>query len=163
MRPKLAMKKFHITSEFAEYDSAEELPAKQKQLLLKAEEAVQTAYAPYSKFKVGAAVLLEDGKIVLGSNQENVSYPLGLCAERVALFAASAQHPGVKITGIAVTSSSDNPVSPCGACRQVMAEFESLHKNQMQILMKGASGKIIAADGVKNLLPMMFSEKDLST
>jgi len=155
------MKKFQVVSEFVEYNSAKELSTQQTELLAKAEEAANGAYAPYSKFKVGAAVLLENGKIVTGSNQENASYPLGLCAERVALFAASAQHPGIKITGIAVTASSENPVSPCGACRQVMAEYESLHKNQMRILLKGTSEKIIAADGVKNLLPLMFSEKDL--
>jgi len=155
------MKKLLINSEFIEYDSAEELPLQQKELLEQAEQAAKSAYAPYSKFKVGAAVLLDNGKIITGSNQENASYPLGLCAERVALFAASAQNPGMKITGIAVTSSSENPASPCGACRQVMAEYESLHKNEMRILLKGASGKIIAADGVKNLLPLMFSGKDL--
>lgn len=155
------MKKLLINSEFVEYNSAEELPAQEKELLAQAEQAAKSAYAPYSKFKVGAAVLLEDGKVVSGSNQENASYPIGLCAERVALFAASAQHPGIKITSIAVTTSSENPASPCGACRQVMAEYESLHKNQMRILLKGASKKIIAADGVKNLLPLMFSGKNL--
>jgi cytidine deaminase len=154
------MKKVQVISEFIEYASAAELPAQEKELLAKAEEAAKNAYAPYSKFKVGAAVLLENGKIIIGSNQENASYPLGLCAERVALFAASAQHPGIKITGIAVTSSSENPASPCGACRQVMAEYEMVHQNEMRILLKGASEKIIATDGVKNLLPLMFSGKD---
>jgi cytidine deaminase len=155
------MKKLLINSEFVEYNSPEELPVQEKELLAKAEQAAKSAYAPYSKFKVGAAVLLDNGKIICGSNQENASYPLGLCAERVALFAASAQNPGIKITGIAVTSSSENPASPCGACRQVMAEYESLHKNEMRILLKGASEKIIATSGVKNLLPLMFSGKDL--
>ncbi len=155
------MKKLLINSEFVEYNSTDELPTQEKELLAKANEAAKNAYAPYSKFKVGAAVLLDNGKIISGSNQENASYPLGLCAERVALFAASAQHPGIGITAIAVTSSSKNPTSPCGACRQVMAEYESLHKNQMRILLKGASGKIITTDGIKNLLPLMFSEKDL--
>ena len=156
------MKKLLINSEFVEYNSVEELPAQEKELLAQAEQTAKGAYAPYSKFKVGAAVLLDNGKIITGSNQENASYPLGLCAERVALFAASAQHPGIKITGIAVTTSSENAASPCGACRQVMAEYESLHKNQMRILLKGVSEKIIATDGVKNLLPLMFSGKDLS-
>ena len=156
------MKKLLINSEFTEYECADELPAREKELLAKAEEAAKSAYAPYSKFKVGAAVLLENGKIIIGSNQENASYPLGLCAERVALFAASAQNPGIKITGIAVTAPSENPASPCGACRQVMAEYESLHKNQMRILLKGASEKIIATSGIKNLLPLMFSDKDLN-
>src|SRR5215213_10320201 len=153
------MKKLLINSEFVEYDSVQELPEQEQELLTKAEEAARSAYAPYSKFKVGAAVLLDDGKIISGSNQENASYPLGLCAERVALFAAAAQHPGAGITHIAVTSSSENPVSPCGACRQVMAEYESLHKSEMRILLKGASQRIIATSGVKNLLPLMFSGK----
>src|SRR5712675_2767464 len=126
------MKKLLINSEFVEYNSAGELPAQEKKLLAQAEQAAKDAYAPYSKFKVGAAVMLDNGKIITGSNQENASYPLGLCAERVALFAASAQHPGIKITGIAVASSSENPASACGACRQVMAEYESLHKNEMR-------------------------------
>ena len=156
------MKKLQVVSEFVEYSTTDELPAQEKELVAKAEAAAKSAYAPYSKFKVGAAVLLDNGKIIYGSNQENASYPLGLCAERVALFAASAQNPGIKITGIAVTSSSENPSSPCGACRQVMAEYESLHKNQMRILLKGASEKIIATNGVKNLLPLMFSGKDLN-
>src|SRR5258706_828602 len=156
------MKKVQVISEFSEYVSAAELPVEEKELLTKAEAAAKTAYAPYSKFKVGAAVLLDNGEIVCGSNQENASYPLGLCAERVALVAASAQHPGIRITHIAVTSSSNNPTAPCGGCRQVMAEYESVHKNEMQILLKGAAGKIIAADGVKNLLPLMFSGKDLN-
>jgi cytidine deaminase len=155
------MKKFLINSEFVEYASADELSVQEKELITQAEQAAKNAYAPYSKFKVGAAVLLDNGKIICGSNQENASYPLGLCAERVALFAASSQYPGIKIKGITVTSSSENPASPCGACRQVMAEYESLHKNEMRILLKGASEKIIATDGVKNLLPLMFSQKNL--
>lgn len=156
------MKKFLINSEFIEYASANELSAQEKELLMQAEQAAKSAYAPYSKFNVGAAILLDNGKIICGSNQENASYPLGLCAERVALFAASARHPGVKITSIAITSSAKNPSAPCGACRQVMAEYESVHGNEMRILLKGAAEKIIAADGVKNLLPLMFSGKDLN-
>ena len=156
------MKKTEIKSEFSEYDSADELSVIEKKLITEAEKTALNAYAPYSNFKVGAAVLLEDGKIICGSNQENSSYPSGLCAERVALFAASAQHPGLKITHIAITSSSQNPAAPCGSCRQVMAEYESIHQNSLRIILKGASQKIIAADGVKNFLPLMFTKKDLS-
>ena len=156
------MKKTEIKSEFAEYDSASELSEAEQKLIQEAEKAAANAYAPYSEFKVGAAVLLEDGKIICGSNQENSSYPIGMCAERVALFAASAQNPGIKITHIAVASSSHNPAAPCGACRQVMAEYETLHKLSINILLKSSSsGKIISANGVKNFLPMMFTRKDL--
>ena len=131
------------------------------ELIRRAKKTRMMARAPYSNFKVGAAVMMEDGKIICGSNQENSSYPSGLCAERVALFAASAQNPGIKITHIAVTSSSQNPAAPCGSCRQVMAEYESIHQNSLRIILKGASEKIIAADGVKNFLPLMFTKKDL--
>ena len=156
------MKKTEIRSEFTEYESLAELSSIEQKLILEAEKAAKDAYAPYSEFKVGAAVLLENGKIICGSNQENSSYPLGLCAERVALFAASAQNPGVKITHIAVTSSSQNPAAPCGACRQVIAEYETLHIQPIGILLQSSSsGKIISANGIKNFLPLMFTRKDL--
>lgn len=156
------MKKTEIKSEFIEYDSVAELSEAEQKLIQEAEAAAKNAYAPYSEFKVGAAVLLENGRIICGSNQENSSYPLGLCAERVALFAASAQNPAVKATHIAITSFSQNPAAPCGACRQVMAEYETLHDHSIIILLKSsASGKIISATGVKNFLPMMFTKKDL--
>jgi cytidine deaminase len=156
------MKQTEIKSEFTEYDSASELNSTEQKLILEAENAAKDAYAPYSQFKVGSAVLLENGKIIIGSNQENSSYPSGLCAERVALFAASAQNPGIKITHIAVTSSSQNPAAPCGACRQAIAEYETLHNHPINILLKSSSsGKIILANGIKNFLPLMFSRKDL--
>jgi cytidine deaminase len=156
------MKKTEIKSEFTEYDSAAELSVGEQKLIQEAEKAAANAYAPYSEFKVGAAVFLENGKIICGSNQENSSYPVGMCAERVALFAASAQNPGVKVTHIAITSSSQNPAAPCGACRQVIAEYELLHKHSISILLKSStSGKIIGADGIKNFLPLMFTKKDL--
>src|SRR5258706_5053657 len=106
------MKKVQVISEFSEYVSAAELPVEEKELLTEAEAAAKTAYAPYSKFKVGAAVLLDNGQIVCGSNHENASYPLALCAEQVALFAASGQHPGIRLTPIAVEPSSQNPPHP---------------------------------------------------
>ncbi|HLG36220.1 MAG TPA: cytidine deaminase [Bacteroidia bacterium] len=156
------MNKKEIKSEFVEYDSVTELGSAEQNLILEAERAAKNAYAPYSEFKVGAAVLFEDGKIICGSNQENASYSSGLCAERVALFAASAQNPSVKITHIAVTSSSQNPAAPCGACRQVISEYEMLHNHPVSILLKSSSsGKIISARGIKNFLPLMFTRKDL--
>lgn len=156
------MKKTEIKSEFTEYDSAAELNSAEQKLILEAENAAKNAYAPYSEFHVGAAVMLENGKIIIGSNQENSSYPSGLCAERVALFAASAQNPGIKITTIAITSSSQNPAAPCGSCRQVIAEYETLHNHPINIFLKSSSsGKIISANGIINFLPLMFTKKDL--
>jgi cytidine deaminase len=156
------MKKVEVISEFIEHDSVSELSNEQQQLIREAEAAAKNAYAPYSEFKVGVAVLLENGTTILGNNQENSSYPLGLCAERVALFAASAQNPGIKITHIAIASSSQNPAAPCGACRQVIAEYEMLHNDVIDIVLKSSStGKIISAKGIKNFLPLMFTKKDL--
>jgi cytidine deaminase len=156
------MKKTEIKSEFIEYDSLAELSSEEQTVVRQAEEAAKNAYAPYSEFKVGAAVMLENGKIIFGSNQENSSYPLGLCAERVALFAAAAQYPGIKVTRIAISTSSENPAAPCGACRQVMAEFETRYKQTIDILlMSSTSGKIISSNGIRNFLPLMFTRKDL--
>jgi cytidine deaminase len=156
------MKKTEIKSEFVEYDSLAELSAEEQAVVRQAEEAAKHAYAPYSEFKVGAAVMLENGKIIFGSNQENSSYPLGLCAERVALFAAAAQNPGLKVTRIAIATSSQNPSAPCGACRQVMAEFETRYDHSISILLRSTtSGKIISSNGIKNFLPLMFTRKDL--
>src|SRR6266436_863078 len=142
------MKKVEIKTEFQEFSSANEMPAEEKELLAKAEAAARNAYAPYSQFKVGAAVLLEDGKIICGSNQENASYPAGLCAERVALFAASSQHPGKKIMAVAVAALtgekiSEHAAAPCGSCRQVMAEYESLHHQPMKIIFRGEGKKVL--------------------
>ena len=114
------MQKIQLTSSYEEYNSLNELPADYKSLMLEAHEAAETAYAPYSDFHVGAAVLLANGEIIKGSNQENAAYPSGLCAERVAVFASAVQYPGVKIIAIAVTAmpgSQEEPVmaSPCGA------------------------------------------------
>lgn len=157
------MKKKEIKSEFTEYDSVAELSSAEQKLISEAEQAAANAYAPYSEFKVGAAVLLENGKIICGSNQENSSYPVGMCAERVALFAASANNPGIRVTHLVITSSSQNPAAPCGACRQVIAEYETLHNHSISILLKSSTtGKIISANGVKNFLPLMFTRKDLS-
>src|SRR3972149_7149828 len=119
------MKKIEIKSFFEEYESANELSSEEKNLVEQALAAAENAYAPYSVFKVGAAVLLDNGKIVCGNNQENIAFPSGLCAERVAIFSASAQYPNVGIKSISVVCSSDKikidkPLSPCGACRQAM-------------------------------------------
>ena len=135
-------------------------------LIAAAKSARKNAYAPYSNFQVGAAVLLENGIVVKGNNQENASYPIGLCAERVAVFAAGANYPGIKIKAIAITALSkqfhiDKPVAPCGACRQAIAEYEHRYKSPIRLIMVGESGKVLVADGIGNFLPFMFNGDDL--
>ncbi len=160
----------HITldSTFEEYQSFSELPQVDQALINEAKKAALDAYAPYSHFHVGAAVELENGKIIRGNNQENAAYPSGLCAERVALFAAGAQHPGEKIKSIAITAypeSTDNasvPVSPCGDCRQVMAEYEQRYGQKIRLIMESGEGKFIVAPSVKQLLPFLFNAESMA-
>jgi cytidine deaminase len=147
------------------YHSVDELQPEDRRLLDEALKAAFTAYAPYSGFKVGAAVLLSNGIIVPGSNQENAAYPSGLCAERVAIYSASAGHPGVRIVAIAVIalheSGSHSPVSPCGDCRQVMAETEHRYSSPLKVIMAGADGTILITKNIGTLLPLMFSAENL--
>ena len=124
------------------------------------------AYAPYSKFMVGTALLLDNGKIVLGSNQENAAYPSGLCAERVAIFQAGSIYPEAKILKMAITASSDTnktttPIPPCGACRQSISEYEIKQETPIEIYFMGEIGEIYKSDSIKNLLPLMFDKKFL--
>ena len=155
------MKKIDINTTFTEYENIAELPENIQQLYAAAEEAREKAYAPYSHFKVGAAVLLANGEVITGNNQENGAFPSGLCAERVALFAAGAAHPAVEaealfITARAVDRDLDEPVAPCGACRQVMAETERNQSTKMTVYFMGTTGPILAAEGVESLLPYVF-------
>jgi cytidine deaminase len=159
-------KKLSISSEFEVYDSEKDLPAAENTLLQKAKEALKNAHAPYSNFFVGAAILLENGEIVLGNNQENAAYPSGLCAERVAIFHASAMSPDVAVKTIAISCKSPNtiiegPVTPCGACRQVIAEYETKFNKPIRIIMQGEKGNVYAANGIETLLPLMFNRKYL--
>ena len=144
----------------------EELPQQDADLLRRAHEAARNAYAPYSKFNVGAAVRLTNGAIVTGNNIENAAYPSGLCAERVAMFAAMAQYPGVPFEALAVTAYSnskciDEPVAPCGACRQVMVEVEQVSKRPLRVLSQGDTGPIMVFDGIESLMPFVFLGKFL--
>ncbi len=136
------------------------------ELLLIAREAVKTSHAPYSKYHVGAAVRLSNGLIFKGSNQENISFPVGLCAERVAVFSAMAAHPGATIESIAITAVSDDfevaaPVPPCGMCRQAILEFEMKFNNSIRLILGGHSGKVLIIEGMRNLLPLAFVENGL--
>ena len=138
----------------------DELSAEDRQLVDAAVASMQNAYSPYSHFKVGAAVRLSDGSIVTGSNQENAAYPSGLCAERTAMFAASAQHPDLAIRSLAVAGGLDGvlentPASPCGACRQVMAEYQKKSGQPMEVLLVG-SREIWKFDRIDDILPFIF-------
>ncbi|MBP5536228.1 MAG: cytidine deaminase [Bacteroidales bacterium] len=130
------------------------------ELLSRARESIGSAHAPYSHFRVGAAVRLASGEIVTGSNQENIAYPSGLCAERTALFAASAQHPGQAVTALAIIAQDPQgrlvAANPCGACRQVMAEYEMLHKTPIRIIAYQNEACVQIFSGTASLLPFSF-------
>lgn len=160
------MKEIQITTQFSVFENLEELPKEVQQLMEQAINIRKKAYAPYSKFKVGAALLLDNGEIVLGSNQENAAYPSGLCAERVAIFHAGAIHPEAKIVFMAITAASDSnqtksPIPPCGSCRQSIAEYEIKQEQPIQIYFMGEIGAIYKSDSLKNLLPFMFDKNFL--
>lgn len=162
----LVPKIIQISSNFRVYDSENELDIKRFELVFEAKKAVSRAYAPYSNFYVGAAIELENGEIIQGNNQENAAYPSGLCAERVAIYYAGSQFPNVKIKAIAITCKSINevveqPISPCGSCRQAIAEYESKQGQKIEIIMTGELGKVIIAESIESLLPLMFTIKDL--
>ena len=160
------MKKINHSFIVTEFENRKELESEDNLLLQKAIEAVDNAYAPYSTFYVGAAVLLENGEIVTGNNQENAAYPSGLCAERVALFFASSIYPDVAVKAIAITAKAENftikePVAPCGACRQVMAETENRFDNKLRVIMMGEEGVIQVVEGMESLLPSAFHAEEL--
>lgn len=148
------------------YDSINSLNKTDQDLLRAAQQALTNAYAPYSNFSVGAAVLLEDGQIISGNNQENAAYPSGLCAERVAVFYASSQHPDKKIIAVAISAKSNNhviniPVTPCGACRQSLSEYEVKFDTPIRLIMAGETGEVFISPSISNLLPLLFSSKNL--
>jgi cytidine deaminase len=160
------MKTITITSQFLAYSSLQELPTDIQDLMDQAVAVRKKAYAPYSKFKVGAALLLDNGKIVLGSNQENAAYPSGLCAERVAIYQAGAIYPDAKVLKMAITAASDSnktiaPIPPCGACRQSIAEYETRQEAPIEIYFMGETGDIYKSESLKNLLPFMFDKNFL--
>lgn len=143
----------------------DELSSEYQQLIEKAKDQVNKAYAPYSGFHVGAAVLLENGEIFAGSNQENSAYPSGLCAERVAMFYANAQYPNVAVKALAIAAYThgeflNEPVTPCGSCRQVLLETETRFENDITIMLYGTAN-IYVMDNVKQLLPLRFEKSSL--
>lgn len=160
------MKEVKIETKLEVYDSLSSLTEDLQQLMHFAISARKKAYAPYSKFNVGAAILLDNGEIVSGSNQENASYPSGLCAERTAIYYAGATYPKAKMLKIALTASSQNqvtdkPIPPCGACRQAIAEYEIKQNQAIEIYFMGAKGKVVKSESLANLLPLIFESSVL--
>ncbi len=160
------MKKIDVSTKAVQFESVAELSAQEQDLFSKAVEAQQNAYAPYSKFHVGASVLLEDGTIVTGNNQENAAYPSGMCAERVAIWKVGSSYPDKKVLAIAIVAGSelksvDRPVGPCGACRQTILEYEINQKENIELLFKGDKGPIIKVKSISDLLPFNFDSSYL--
>ncbi|MDY6278323.1 MAG: cytidine deaminase [Bacteroidales bacterium] len=145
---------------YTEYSSIDELEARDRELVEAAFEAQKSSYAPYSHFNVGAAILMENGTIVKGSNQENAASPSGLCAERTAMFAAGAAYPGMPMLAMAIAGGPEyslcsDPATPCGACRQVMAEYQKIGRKPMSIILAGQD-KIWKFQKVDDVLPLIF-------
>ena len=158
------MKKININIEI-EHLTMDELNEGERELVNTAIQATNNSYANYSHFYVGAAVRLENGLVVIGANQENAAFPSGLCAERTAIFAAQAQHPDQPITTLAIAARNDNgllasPVTPCGACRQVILEIEDRYKRPIRILLCGTEG-VYCIKSVKDLLPLSFVDANM--
>ncbi|MBK7149700.1 MAG: cytidine deaminase [Bacteroidetes bacterium] len=162
----MAIKKRDVVSSFTVYDSAAELAAGDAVLLQKSVSELQHSYSPYSGFKVAATVLLANGEVLTGTNQENASYPVCMCAEGTVLGAVSSLYPGVAVLKMAVTVKSSqqsiaHPVAPCGLCRQRLLEYENRFQQNIKVIMAGESGEVLVADTVKDLLPLYFSGSDL--
>jgi len=160
------LKNHKIVIDYCIYPSLENLNEEDQVLMNSAIGARRNAYAPYSNFYVGAAVLLENGAIVIGSNQENASYPSGLCAERVAIFQAGALYSGLTIKAVAITATSKNYIvkqaaAPCGNCRQAMIEYEQKQKKPIKILLMGEQGEVIQFNSLLDILPLAFNKSFL--
>jgi len=160
------MKKEKYDFAYEVYDSIDDLPEQEAWLLKEAREVTEHAYAPYSHFKVGAVAKMKNGEIVAGSNQENASFPVGLCAERVLLASASSIYPKVPIDTIAISYKSDqvpsdHPVAPCGLCRQSLQEFEARLKSPIKLILGGMQGKVFVIDRASQLLPLAFTSDEL--
>ncbi len=161
----LIMKKIEYILNVYEFSSAEELEEQDRKLLEKAIETVDKAYAPYSEFHVAAALLLDNGIVITGTNQENAAYPSGLCAERVALFYANSQYPDVPVKAMAIVAYHKGEMTayatpPCGACRQVMIETEMRFGQPIRLIL-GGKENILVINNVREILPLSFTHKEL--
>lgn len=160
------MKLLNLNISFEQYAGVNELQENDRLLCENAEQALATSYSPYSKFRVGTAIRLASGEIILGSNQENLAYPSGLCAERVALFSIGSNQPNAIIESMAITAQTDNfeitkPVTSCGGCLQVMAEFERKQTTPIAVIFYCLNGEVLKVPSVKSLLPFSFVEDRL--
>jgi len=160
------VRKRKITTTVSEFKDISECPEEIQSLMDNAVEAREKAYTPYSNFQVGAAILLENGIVVTGNNQENASYPAGLCAERTAIFYASSKYPDVKIKSMALTAGPKDKVNteavpPCGSCRQAIAEYEQKQNSPICIYFMGTSGNVMMVESLLSLLPLAFSAEYL--
>ncbi|HFX17943.1 MAG TPA: cytidine deaminase [Flavobacteriales bacterium] len=160
------MKKIKLYSEIAVFNDFSELPNDIQTLMEQAIAIREMAYAPYSHFRVGAALKLDNGIVVTGNNQENAAYPSGMCAERVAIWAAGSQYPNQKILQMAITARSENhilkqPIPPCGACRQAIAEYEIKQAENIEIYFMGEVGQVYKSDSLHDLLPLIFDSSNL--
>ena len=162
------LKKEQISFSYEVWNALELLPEADQALFKKAREVTQVAYAPYSRFCVGAAAVLQNGKTITGTNQENASFPAGICAERVLLSAAASLYPGISLLTIAISYFNKNngkcrhPLAPCGICRQSLLEYEMRQQQPIRLLLGGMEGKIFVIDDVKALLPLYFSGSDMT-
>lgn len=148
------------------FDRIEDLKPDDAFLLTKAQDVTRNAYAPYSEFQVGAAARMADGNFITGTNQENASYPIGLCAERVLLSAASSVYPNIAIDTIAISynnllGESDHPIAPCGVCRQSLHEYEERMNHPIRLILGGKTGKIYVIEQAAQLLPLAFTREEL--
>ncbi|MEO7800866.1 MAG: cytidine deaminase [Ginsengibacter sp.] len=162
------MKTIQHVIDVTEYESSEELSKEDAALLQQARVVTEQAYAPYSNFKVGAVALLANGSIVSGTNQENASYPVGICAERVLLSVAASQFPGVAIHTIAVSHKSSAienyiPASPCGMCRQALAEQQERFNKSIRLILSGQNGRVHVIENAGDLLPFAFESSNLNS
>lgn len=160
------MKEENYQFKFSVYDSIDELSNEDACLLLKAQEVTAHAYAPYSNFHVGAVAKLSNGEMVAGSNQENASFPVGLCAERVVLASVSSLHPDVPVESIAISYKSEivnsnHPIAPCGICRQSLQEYETRVKHPIRLILGGMEGKVYVIPSAAMLLPFSFTSEDM--
>ena len=160
------MKEIKLISTYIQYDDLSELEIKDKQLMDIAIASRKKAYAPYSNFSVGSAILLDNNEVITGNNQENAAYPSGMCAERVAIYSAGSRFPNAIIKKIVITASSSQkkvtqPVAPCGSCRQAISEYEVKQNHPIEIIFMGETGTIVKSNSIKDLLPLGFDKSFL--
>jgi len=162
----LNMEKAEYRFSFDVFETIDELSAGDALMLSRAKKETENAYAPYSRFSVAAVAKLSNGEMITGTNQENASYPAGICAERVLLSSASSQYPGIAIEAIAISydnrnGESSRPISPCGICRQSLQEYEHRLKRPIRLILGGITGKIYIIPQASVLMPLAFTGDEL--